>query len=110
MRSVTNAHLAPTPAEHVKPGELVRRIRQKQGFSLEKLGQQTGFSAAQVSRLERGKSPMTVEALRTFARALDTPPKALGLLLEPDPSDRHGGPSGPYPRVTALPWREGRTT
>ncbi|MEV0471889.1 helix-turn-helix domain-containing protein [Streptomyces prunicolor] len=43
----------------MKPGELIRQTRQAKGQTLAELGKQTGYSAAQVSRYERGISPMT---------------------------------------------------
>ncbi|MFE9383046.1 helix-turn-helix domain-containing protein [Streptomyces sp. NPDC007025] len=66
--------------EHLAPGQLIRVIRREQGVTLEQLGQKTGYSAAQLSRLERGISPMTVDAFRAFADALDIPSGAPGPL------------------------------
>ncbi|MEV4249180.1 helix-turn-helix transcriptional regulator [Streptosporangium canum] len=70
------------------PGQLVRQTRQAQRLTLAQLGQLTGYSAAQVSRYERGISPMTdVAVLRCFAEALGIPHPAFGLV----PSQaRHG--------------------
>ncbi|MFC5148955.1 helix-turn-helix domain-containing protein [Streptomyces aureoversilis] len=82
-------------------GCLVRQTRKKQGLTLAQLGALTGFSAAQVSRYERGISPLTdVTVLRRFADALGIPPQALG--LAPQPDVRHGraiGPTTAYPRL-----------
>ncbi|MEW2621207.1 helix-turn-helix transcriptional regulator [Streptomyces sp. NPDC048106] len=87
----------------MSPGERVRRTRRAQGMSLVQLGVRTGYSAAQVSRLERGKSPMTdVDVLRRFALALGIPPQELGLAPIPAaPPPRPGMPTGPYPRLPA---------
>ncbi|MET8298157.1 helix-turn-helix transcriptional regulator [Streptomyces sp. NPDC005180] len=53
------------------PGDVVRRTRRALGMTLEQLGSLTGYSAAQVSRLERGKSAMTdLTVLQRFAQAL----------------------------------------
>ncbi|MEU5608427.1 helix-turn-helix domain-containing protein [Streptomyces sparsogenes] len=83
------------------PGGLVRRTRQAQRMTLCQLGQLTGYSTAQVSRYERGISPLTdVMVLRRFAAALGIPPQALG--LAPEPAARHGQPAAPttaYPRL-----------
>ncbi|MBF6050288.1 helix-turn-helix domain-containing protein [Streptomyces sp. NRRL B-1677] len=83
------------------PGELVRQARRKQGLTLVQLGELTGYSAAQVSRYERGVSPLTdVTVLRRFADALGIPSQALGLTAPPEA--RHGrviGPSAAYPRL-----------
>ncbi|MFF7687811.1 helix-turn-helix domain-containing protein [Streptomyces syringium] len=82
-------------------GGLVRQTRKKLGLTLAQLGALTGFSAAQVSRYERGISPLTdVTVLRRFADALGIPPQTLG--LTPQPDVRHGraiGPTTAYPRL-----------
>ncbi|MGW3428904.1 helix-turn-helix domain-containing protein [Streptomyces melanosporofaciens] len=83
------------------PGGLVRRTRQERRMTLCQLGQLTGYSTAQVSRYERGISPLTdVMVLRRFAAALGIPPQALG--LTPEPGARHSQPPAPttaYPRL-----------
>jgi transcriptional regulator with XRE-family HTH domain len=49
-------------------------------MTLAELGSRCGYSAAQVSRLERGLARFTdVNVLRAFAGALDIPPQSLGL-------------------------------
>lgn len=51
-------HTSPAePSGTVPPGEVIRRARRTQGMSLAQLGELTGYSASQVSRLERGESP-----------------------------------------------------
>ncbi|WP_147264754.1 helix-turn-helix domain-containing protein, partial [Streptomyces sp. NBRC 110611] len=79
----------------------VRQARKKQGLPLAQLGSRGGCSAAQVSRYERGISPLTdVTVLRRLADALGIPPQALG--LTPEPEVRHGrviGPITAYPRL-----------
>lgn len=89
------------PGANAGPGELVRRTRKEQGLTLARLGELTGYSAAQVSRYERGVSPLTdIAVLRRFADALAIPPRALG--LNPQPDVRHGrviGPADGYPRL-----------
>lgn len=81
------------------PGEVVRRTRRTRGMTLAMLGSLTGYSAAQVSRLERGKSAITdVSVLHRFAKALDIPPQALGLAPAPDTHPDSSSPqTGPYP-------------
>ncbi|MER5784341.1 helix-turn-helix transcriptional regulator [Streptomyces mobaraensis] len=95
-------------------GDLVRQARKKQGLTLARFGELTGYSAAQISRYERGISPLTdVTVLRRFADALGIPPQALG--LTPQPYVRRGraiGPATAYPRlsgprVTGTARREG---
>lgn len=66
-------------------------------MTLCQLGQLTGYSTAQVSRYERGISPLTdTLVLRRFAAALGIPPQALG--LTPEPGARHA-PTTAYPRL-----------
>ncbi|MFI9311467.1 helix-turn-helix domain-containing protein [Streptomyces triculaminicus] len=89
------------PAADGSLGELIRQERKKQGLTLVQLGKLVGYSAAQVSRYERGISPLTdVTVLRRFAQALGIPPQALGLTAPP--GIRHGraiGPTAAYPRL-----------
>ncbi len=94
--------LPSTPSrEHLAPGQLIRVIRREQGVTLEQLGQKTGYSAAQLSRLERGISPMTVDAFRAFADALDIPSGAPGPLPDSHQPGRHTEPTSRYPRIPA---------
>jgi hypothetical protein len=49
-------------------GAIVRGARTAQGLTLAELGHRTGYSAAQVSRYERGLAPLTdIAVLRRFA-------------------------------------------
>jgi transcriptional regulator with XRE-family HTH domain len=58
----------------VKPGALVRQTREARGMTLAALGALTGYSAAQVSRYERGISPLTdIAVLQRFASAPASP-------------------------------------
>jgi transcriptional regulator with XRE-family HTH domain len=67
-----------------RPGQVVRAARLRSGLTLAELGDRTGYSAAQVSRYERGVTPLTdVAVLRRFARALAIPPGELGLAAAP---------------------------
>jgi transcriptional regulator with XRE-family HTH domain len=61
-------------------GALVRGARTAQGLTLAELGRRTGYSAAQVSRYERGLASLTdIAVLRRFAEALQIAPQLLGL-------------------------------
>jgi transcriptional regulator with XRE-family HTH domain len=63
-----------------RAGEVVRAARLRSGLTLAELGDQTGYSAAQVSRYERGVTPLRdVAVLHLFARALAISPEELGL-------------------------------
>ena len=54
--------------------------RTSQGLTLAELGKRVGYSAAQVSRYERGIAPLTdIAVLRRFAAALAIPPQVFGL-------------------------------
>jgi transcriptional regulator with XRE-family HTH domain len=59
--------LAPAGRE---PGAIVRSARQAEGLTLAELGRRTGYSAAQVSRFERGIAPLTdIAVLRPLVPA-----------------------------------------
>ncbi|GAA3603490.1 hypothetical protein GCM10022223_18920 [Kineosporia mesophila] len=59
---------------------MVRRARLGRRLTQAQLGQLTGYSSAQVSRYERGISPLTdVDVLRRFCTALDIPVAEVGL-------------------------------
>jgi hypothetical protein len=67
-----------------RPGQVVRAARLRSGLTLAELGEQAGYSAAQVSRYERGVTPLTnVGVLRRFAQALAIDPSELGLAAAP---------------------------
>jgi transcriptional regulator with XRE-family HTH domain len=61
-------------------GAIVRGARTAQRMTLAELGRRTGYSAAQVSRYERGIAPLTdIDVIIRFARALGIPPGDFGL-------------------------------
>lgn len=61
-------------------GALVRAARMAHGLSLAELGMRVGYSASQMSRYERGLTPLTdITVLRQFADALGIPPQQFGL-------------------------------
>jgi transcriptional regulator with XRE-family HTH domain len=65
-------------------------------MTLAELGDRTGYSAAQVSRFERGIAQLTdIAVLRQFARALEIAPELLG--LAPSQADGQGKPPGEEP-------------
>jgi transcriptional regulator with XRE-family HTH domain len=64
----------------VHAGMIVRSARQARNMTLAELGAQCGYSAAQLSRYERGLAPLTdITTLRAFAGVLNIPPADLGL-------------------------------
>jgi len=71
---------------------IVRAVRRALGLTLAELGKRTGYSAAQVSRYERGVTPLTdIGVLRSFAAALSIPPHILGLAPSPAAGSRRHG-------------------
>jgi transcriptional regulator with XRE-family HTH domain len=91
----------PTPGAQPKPsaGTLVRAARTAQGLSLADVGARIGYSASQVSRYERGITPLTdITVLHRFSAALGIPPQRLGL-----------GPPAPADRLRHAAFTERRT-
>ena len=78
------------PGRHL--GAVVRGARTAQGLTLAELGRRTGYSAAQVSRYERGLAPLTdIAVLRRFAGALEIAPQILGLAPDTGRATRQSG-------------------
>ncbi|MFD7061766.1 helix-turn-helix domain-containing protein [Streptomyces sp. NPDC059906] len=74
-------------------GAIVRLARRAADITLAALGSQVGYTAASLSRMERGKQPMRdVLLLQSLAACLDIPPHLLGLAPQrrPGASDRSG--------------------
>jgi transcriptional regulator with XRE-family HTH domain len=102
------------PLKGQDAGAIVRAARLTAGLTLADLGRRCGYSASQVSRYERGITPLTdITLLRRFSQVLAIPPQVLGL-TQPDGSraGRHavapkdGGPRIGGPRVSREPQRE----
>ncbi|MFI8346502.1 helix-turn-helix domain-containing protein [Streptomyces sp. NPDC085596] len=61
-------------------GAIVRLARRAADITLDELGRQVGYTAASLSRMERGKQPIRdVLLLQNLAASLDIPPHLLGL-------------------------------
>ena len=76
-RQPRSAHSAGHAHGH---GAIVRGARTSQGLTLAELGARVGYSAAQVSRYERGIAPLTdITVLRRFAAVLGIPDQLFGL-------------------------------
>ena len=83
MRSSRQSRSAHDAGHAPGPGGIVRNARVAQGLSLAAFGERVGYSAAQVSRYERGITPLTnITVLRRFADALALPQQLFG--LDPD--------------------------
>lgn len=66
-------------------GVMVRLARTAAGLTLEEVGRRVGYSAATMSRIERGRQPLTdVVLLRRLALTLAIPPELFGLAHAPD--------------------------
>jgi transcriptional regulator with XRE-family HTH domain len=62
------------------PGAIVRLVRRARDITLADLGAAVGYTAASLSRMERGKQPMRdMVLLQRVSDALDIPPQLLGL-------------------------------
>jgi transcriptional regulator with XRE-family HTH domain len=104
MQSARRPLCAPAAAGRAPgAGAIVRSTRTSHGLTLAELGKRVGYSAAQVSRYERGLAPLTdIAVLRRFAAALAIPLQVFGLAPERlIPQPRHAGPFS----VTAVPSR-----
>ncbi|WP_329425769.1 helix-turn-helix transcriptional regulator [Streptosporangium sp. NBC_01495] len=92
----------------------MRRARQAEGLTLAELGRRTGYSAAQISRFERGIAPLNdVTVLRLFSDALAIPSHVFGLTPQVDGNRRQHRSSvrsngGPSPIVASeAGWEDG---
>lgn len=92
----------------IRVGDVIRRARQRQGLTLAWLSERTGCSVGQLSRYERGLTPLTdIDVLRGFATVLGLNPVELGLAPAapaPASAESAGGRSGavgPWPRRTS---------
>lgn len=52
-------------------GELIRKLRQKKGFSQEKLAHLSGTHYTYIGKIERGEKNLTVETLNAVTKALE---------------------------------------
>ncbi|MGW1998259.1 helix-turn-helix domain-containing protein [Embleya sp. NPDC001921] len=94
-------------------GTRVRQARLARAWTLAELGRRAGYSAAQVSRYERGLAPLTdVTVIRRFAHALELSVEDFGLAPAPAlPGSRPAAsgslPGLPGPTVVREEPREG---
>ncbi len=70
MRAVLDEHL---PGEST-PGELLRGLRKRDGFTLKDLEEITGIKESNLSAIENGHVEMTQYYAETFAAALGVQP------------------------------------
>ncbi|MFD8592425.1 helix-turn-helix domain-containing protein [Streptomyces sp. NPDC059637] len=72
------------------PGAVVRLARRAADLTQAELGRAVDYTAASISRMERGLQPMRdVVLLRRVAAALDIPPHLLGLVPLQAQSEPH---------------------
>jgi transcriptional regulator with XRE-family HTH domain len=67
-------------------GRNLRRLRVREGYSLERLAQASGVSRGMLGQIELGKSIPTISLLWKVAKALDVPFSALNVDVEPTAS------------------------
>lgn len=68
-------------------GELVRRLRQENGYSQEEFSFRVGLHQTYVSSIERGERNVTIQTAQRIARALDTSLAGMFGELERKPED-----------------------
>ncbi|MFA7268083.1 MAG: helix-turn-helix transcriptional regulator [Sterolibacterium sp.] len=68
----------------MKIGEAIRKTRQEQDATLEKIALAAGTDAANLSRIERGKQGFTPEMIEKIAKALKLPVSSLYSRVEQD--------------------------
>lgn len=56
--------------EACRLGEIIRKARTEQNLTQEELGERVGVQKSQISRLEKGKNPVTLRTLTRVFRAL----------------------------------------
>lgn len=80
-------------------GAIVRLARRAADITLADLGKQVGYTAASLSRMERGKQPMRdVLLLQHLAAYLDIPPHLLGLA----PRHQRATPDRPHATTVSM--------
>ena len=62
-------------------GEAIRKMRQAQNLTQEELGERIGVQKAQISRLEKGKSVITLPTMSRIFQALGVSTATLDLSL-----------------------------
>lgn len=55
-------------------GKRIKKIREKQGYTQEKVAETLGVSSAYISKIERGKTSLSIETLASICECLETSP------------------------------------
>jgi XRE family transcriptional regulator, regulator of sulfur utilization len=76
---------SPTSLDVVALGRRVRELRQRQGFSLDALGERSGVSVSMLSAVERGQKVPSILVMGQIATALGT---SIGRLVDEERSPR----------------------
>lgn len=65
------------PMVNLTPGDMIREIRELQGFTQSELSEKTGISQAAISALENGTQTLGLDRAKVLAIALDVHPSVL---------------------------------
>lgn len=99
-RAIWHSDAVSAAVERGDRGAIVRSVRLAKHLTLAQLAARCGYSISTLSRMERGRQPLSdIRVLRNLANALGIPPQLLGLA---DTPRRSVPPPGPTPRVRAT--------
>lgn len=78
----------------------LKQLRKERGLTLNNLAQKIGSDYQQISRIERGKSKLTIDLLVKMAQALETP---ISKIVEPLPVESKTNPGSNLESSTSSP-------
>ena len=73
----TGTGAAPRDPEQVRVGETLHTIRERYGFTQEKLATETGISRSHLANIEAGRKPLSNRHLAIIADLLEIKPLAI---------------------------------
>jgi transcriptional regulator with XRE-family HTH domain len=86
------------------PGDTIRAIRKKLGFTLNEVGRRTGMAVSTLSKIEKGRVSLSFDKLLSISKALGVD---MAELLEPAPH-HEGGAAGLHGRRVVQRAGEGQ--
>lgn len=99
-RAIWQSNTVRAAIESGDRGAIVRSVRRAKHLTLAQLAARCGYSISSLSRMERGRQPLTnIRVLRSLANALGIPPPVFGLA---DTPRRSVPPPRPAVRVGAI--------